>query len=207
MMRIVIVLGFLLVAGFAARGKGTDRRVERGSQLEKELGYKLSVHDKHDEWRSEGTDEVFLVEGPAPEYLVKFHGTATGKLNDLSSLILTVKRADGILVQVPLAIRSIWNKENEVDVQFLIKKDIINDAILSLRCERRSEAGGSYVIRLADYVEAMNLPEKSLPKKSLTEAVAIADAFLRAQKLDVSARALLTAEFRNYLPSEREVPF
>jgi hypothetical protein len=194
-MRVAIVVGLLLVFGCAARGKGIDRQVERGSQLETELGYKLSVRDKHDEWRSEGLDGVFPIEGPAPEYVVKFHATAAGKLEDLSGLALTVKRADEIVVQVPLAIRSIWNKENEVDVQFLIKKDMINGAVLSLRCERRSEAGGSYIIRLRDYVQGINLPKKSLPKKSLSEAVATAEEFLRTEKLDVSKGVLLSAEF------------
>jgi hypothetical protein len=102
-----------------------------------------------------------------------------------------VKHSDGIVVQVPLAISSLWNKENEVDVQFLIKKDMINDAVLTLRCERRSEAGGGYMIRLGDYVEAVNLPKNSLPKKSLTEAVATAEEFLRTQKIDVSKHVLL----------------
>jgi len=165
-MRIAIVVGLLLVFGCPARGKGINRQVERGSELETQLGYKLSVHDKHDEWRSEGLDEVFPIEGPAPEYVVKFHATAAGMLEDLSGLTLTVKRADEIVVQAPLAIRSIWNKENEVDVQFLIKKDMMNDAVLSLCCERRSEAGGSYVIRLRDYVSSINLPKKSLPTKT-----------------------------------------
>ena len=195
-MRVAIVVGLLLVFGCAARGKGIDRQVERGSQLETELGYKLSVHDKHDEWRSEGLDGVFPIEGPAPEYVVKFHATAAGKLEDLSGLTLTVKRADEIVVQVPLAIRSIWNKENQVDVQFLIKKDMINGAVLSLRCERRSEAGGSYIIRLRDYVQGINLP-----KKSLSEAVATAEEFLRTEKLDVSKGVLLSAEFNEREPA------
>jgi hypothetical protein len=205
-MRIAILFGFIFLACCAALGKGFDRQVERGSQLETELGYKLSVHDKHDEWRSESLDETFPIEGPGSEYIVKFRALATGKLNDLSGLTLTVKRADGIIVQVPLAMRSIWNKENEVDVQFLIKKDLINEALLSLRCERRSEAGGSYVIRLKDYVEEINLPQKSLPQKSLMEAVAIAEEFLRSQKIDPSKGVLVWVEFRNYLPNERETP-
>jgi hypothetical protein len=207
MIRVGIVRGLLLVVGCTALGKGIDRQVERGSELERELGYKLSVHDKYDEWRSEGLDEVVPIEGPAPEYMVKFQATAAGKLNDLSGLTLTVKRADGIVVSVPLAIRSIWNKENEVDVQFLIKKDMINDAVLTLRCERRSEAGGSYVVRLRDYVSGINVPKKSLPNKSLTEAVGIGEEFLRTEKIDVSKYVLLKAEFQIYISNERETPF
>ncbi len=200
-MRIAIVVGLLLVFGCAVRAKGIDHQVQHGSELEKELGYKLSVHDKHDEWRSQGFDEVFPIEGAAPEYAVKFRATAAGKLEDLSGLTLTVKHLDGIVVQVPLAIRSIWNKENEVDVQFLIKKDMVNDAILTLRCERRSEAGGSYTIRLGDYVQAIKLQKKSLPNKSFTEAIAMAREFLRIEKIDVSTGVLLSSEFK-----EREPP-
>jgi len=95
-----------------------------------------------------------------------------------------------------LAIRSIWNRENQVDVQFLIKKDMINGAVLSLRCERRSEAGGSYIIRLRDYVQGINLP-----KKSLSEAVVTAEEFLRTEKLDVSKGVLLSAEFNEREPA------
>lgn len=200
-MRVAILVGLLVVFGCAARGKGTDRQVQRGSELERELGYELSVHDKHDEWRSQGFDEVFPIEGAAPEYVVKFRATAAGKLEDLSGLTLTVKHLDGIVVQVPLAIRSIWNKENEVDVQFLIKKDMVNDAILTLHCERRSEAGGSYTIRLGDHVQAIKLQKKSLPNKTLTEAIAMAKEFLRIEKIDVSTGVLLSAEFK-----EREPP-
>jgi hypothetical protein len=112
-----------------------------------------------------------------------------------------VKRADEIVVQVPLAIRSTWNKENEVDVQFLIKKDMIDEALLTLRCERRSEAGGSYTIRLRDYVQTINLPKKRLPNKTLMEAVAIAEEYLRSQKIDVSNDVLLSAEFKEREPA------
>ena len=150
-MRITIVVGLLLVFRCAALGKGIDRRVERGSELEKELGYTLSGQDKHGEWRSQGMDKLFPIEGLAAEYMLKFHATAADKLKDLSGVILTVKRADGIVVLAPLAIRSKCNKENEVGVQFLLKKDMIDDAVSALRCEARSEAGRSYVIRPRDY--------------------------------------------------------
>ena len=43
-MRIAVVVGFLLLAGSAAGGSDVSRyQVERGSQLEKELGYEVSV--------------------------------------------------------------------------------------------------------------------------------------------------------------------
>jgi hypothetical protein len=205
-MRIATVLGFLLVAGCGARGSDVYRyQVERGSELEKELGYELSVQDQHDESRAEGMDEVFPIEGPAPEYSVKFHATAAGKLKDLFELDLALTDANGTLLQLPLAIRSRYNKENEVNVRFLIKKDLINQAVLTIRCGGRPQGEASYAIRLGD-VPVLNLPKKSLPKKSLTEAVAIAEQFLRAEKIDLSNGVLLWAEFRNYLRDERETP-
>jgi hypothetical protein len=205
MMRIAVVLGFLLAAGSAVRGSDIYRyQVERGSELEKELGYELSVQDKHDESRAEGMDEVFPIEGPAPEYSVKFRATA-GKLKDLFELDLALTDANGTLLQVPLAIRSIYNKENKVDVRFLIKKDLINQAVLTIRRGGSPQGEASYAIRLGD-VPVLNLPKKSLPKKSFTEAVAIAEQFLRAEKIDLSNGVLLWAEFRNYLRDERETP-
>jgi hypothetical protein len=145
-MRIAIVLGFLLVAGCAARGSDVYRyEVKRGSELEKELGYKLSVQDEHDEKRSEGMDAVIPIEGPAPDYFVKFRASVAGKLNDLFELDLTLNDANGTLLRVPLAIRSRSNKENEVDVRFPIKKDLINQAVLAIRCASDVDAPGSYL--------------------------------------------------------------
>ena len=95
-MRIVFVLSFLLVAGCAARGSDVYRyEVDPGSDLEKELGYKLSVQDHYDEERSEGMDAVVPIEGPAPDYFVKFRATVAGKLNDLFELDLTLNDANG----------------------------------------------------------------------------------------------------------------
>jgi hypothetical protein len=206
MMRIAVVLSFLLAAGSAVRGGDIYRyQVERGSEMEKELGYELSVEDKHDESRATGMDEVFPIEGPAPEYSVKFRATATGKLKDLFELDLALTDANRTLLQVPLAIRSRYNKENKVDVRFLIKKDLINQAVLTVRCGGSPQGEASYAIRLGD-VPVLNLPKKSLPKKSFMEAVAIAEQFLRAEKIDLSNGVLIWAEFRNYLRNEREAP-
>jgi hypothetical protein len=205
MIRIAIVLGFLLVAGCAARGSDVYRyQVEHGSQLEKELGYELSVQDKHDEWQSDSRDGIGI-EGPAPEYVVKFHAMAAGKLKDLFELDLALTDANGTLLRVPLAIRSRYNKENQVDVRFLIKKDLINQVVLIIRCGSSPQGEASYAVRLGE-VPVLNLPKKSTPKKSFTEAVAIAEQFLRGQKIDLSNGVLLRAEFRNYLRDERETP-
>ena len=162
-MRIAVVVSFLVILGTPARGTLNRNQVERVSDLEAELGYKLSVQDKYDEWRSNGGDAVVADAGPAPEYVVKFHATAGGKLKELFALTLTVTRADGIVVQVPLAMRSKWNKENEVDVQFLIKKDVINEAVLTIRCGLPN-VESSYAIRLRDYVPGnVSAPRKPSP--------------------------------------------
>jgi len=201
--RTAIVLGFFLIAECAVRASDVYRyEVKRGSDLEKELGYEVSVQDKHDEWQSDSRDGIGI-EGPAPEYVVKFHATAAGKLKDLFELDLALTDANGTLLQVPLAIGSRYNKENQVDVRFLIKKDVINRAVLTIRCGGPPQGEASYAIRLGE-VPVMNLPKKSMPKKSFTEAIAIAEQFLRGQKIDFSNGVLLRAEFRNYLRNERE---
>ena len=204
MMRIVLCL--LLVTGDAVRGSPVYRHeVKHDSDLEKELGYTLSVQDQHDDMRAEGVDETFPIEGLAPEYIVKFRGSVTGRLKDLFELRLTLSDANGTLLQAPLAIRTRWNKENEIRVQFLIKKELINQAMLTIRCSGSPQGENSYAIRLGD-VPVLSLLEKSPPKKSLTEAVAIAEEFLRSQKIDASKGVLVWVEFRNYLRNEREDP-
>jgi hypothetical protein len=157
-MRTAIVLGFLLVAALAIRGSDVDRyEVKRGSELEKELGYKLSVQDEHDEQRSEGMDAVVPIEGPARDYSVKFRATVTGKLKNLIGLDLTLGDAKGTLVRVPLAIRTVWNKEKEIDIRFPIKKDLINQAVLTIGCgawiggKLAAHPEAMYAIRLGDY--------------------------------------------------------
>jgi hypothetical protein len=147
----------------------------------------------------------WVSEGPAPEYVVKFHATAVGKLKDLFELDLTLTDANGTLLQAPLAIRSRYNKANQIDVQFLIKKDLINRSVLTIRCGGASQCEASYAIRLGE-VPVLTLPKKSMPTKSFTEAVAIAEQLLRAEKIDLSNGVLLRAEFRNYLRDERKTP-
>jgi hypothetical protein len=149
-LRTALVFACLVFFGASAQSNLTRHQVDRGSDLEAELGYKLLIQDKHDSWRSDGGDTALGVAGPAPEYMVKFHATAVGKLKDLFGLTLNVARADGFIVQVPLALRTRWHKENEIDVQFLIKKDLINDAVLTLRCALPNHEE-SYAIRLAPY--------------------------------------------------------
>jgi len=166
-MRTAIVLSFLLVSACAVRGSHVySHEVDRGSDLEKELGYKVSVQDERDEKPSESFDKVMPIECAALKYVVKFHATVGSKLKDLFELDLTLNDANGILVQVPLSLRSQSNEGNEIDVEFLIKKDLIDQAVLYIRCapsmlEHLSAGGGavkfhtvpetSYTIRLGDY--------------------------------------------------------
>jgi hypothetical protein len=142
------------VAGCGARGSDVYRyEVKRGSDLEKELGYTLSVQDQHNEERAEGMDAVIPIEGPAPDYSVKFRATVAGKLTNLFRLELTLTDVNGTLLRVPLAIRSRSNKENEIDVRFPIKKDLINQAELAIRCAPRMSMHpeATYFIRLGNY--------------------------------------------------------
>ena len=120
---------------------------------------------------------------------MKFHATAAGKLKDLFELDLALSDANGTLLEAPLATRSKYNK-NQVDLQFLIKKDVINRAVLTIRCGGPLQGEASYAIRLGE-VPILNLPKESMPKKSFTEAVAVAEQLLRAEKIDVSNGVLL----------------
>jgi hypothetical protein len=153
MMRRAVVVGFLLVFGLAVRGGSVYRyEVDRGSDLEKELSYELSVHEEHSEKQLESLDKVIPHEGAAPKYTVKFHVTVANKLRDLFQLSLTVNDGDAILARVPLAIRSRFAKENEVDVQFLIRKDWIDQTVLDIRCVLWMTTQETvYSIRLGDY--------------------------------------------------------
>lgn len=153
-MRAAIVVGFVLVARCVALGSDVYRcEVKRDSDLEKELGYKLSVQDQNDEDRSLGMDAVVPIEGPAPDYSIEFRSTAAGKLKDLFELDLTLNDAKGTLLRVPLAIRSRLNKENQIDVRFTTKKELINQALLTLRCAppMRIHPEVTYSIHLGDY--------------------------------------------------------
>jgi hypothetical protein len=69
-----------------------------------------------------------------------------------------------------LAIRSRWNKENEIDVRFPIKKELINQAVLILRCAppTRIHPETVYSICLGDYAlgDASAAPSPS-PRSTL----------------------------------------
>lgn len=154
MMPRAVVVGFLLVFGLAVRGSDVyQNEVDRGSDLEKELGYELSVHEEHGEKQPASLGKLIPLEGAAPKYTVKFHVPVADKLKDLFELNLTMNDGNAILAQVPLAIRSRLTKETEVDVQFLIRKDWIDQAVLAIRCGpwMRVHPETIYSIRLADY--------------------------------------------------------
>ncbi len=150
-MKIATVLALLLPIVFSAWASEIHRQVERSSDLERELAFRLSVQDKHDVWRADGLDKIFPINGPSPEYLVRFHAAATGKLKDVFGLTLTLKDTENIVLHVPLALRTKWNNEDELSVEFLIRKDMIDRADLNIRCglPNREE---SYSIQLVDYV-------------------------------------------------------
>src|SRR5436309_11537424 len=152
--RPAVILTLLLMFGCALRASDVSRyEIDRGSDLEKELGYKLSAQDENGEKQSKSLDKGALIEGAAPRYAVSFHVSIADRLKDLFELDLTLNDANGILVQVPLALRSQWNKQNEVDVQFLIEKDWINRAVLAIRSApwMLVHPETVYAIRIGDY--------------------------------------------------------
>jgi hypothetical protein len=169
--RAAIVLGLVLVVRCPTLGSDVYRyEVKRGSDLEKELGYKLSVQDKNDEDRSLGMDAVVPIEGPAPDYSIKFRSASAGKLKDLFELDLTLNDAKDTPLRVPLAISSRRNKENEIDVRFSIKKELINQAVLTLRCAppTRIHPEVTYSIHLGDYAPSIaNAVSSPTPRSTL----------------------------------------
>src|SRR5438046_4496369 len=125
MMRIVLCL--LLVTGDAVRGSPVYRHeVKHGSDLEKELGYKVLVQDENDEKRSKSPDKVIPIKGAAPRYMVEFRATEVDKLKDLFELDLTLGDANGMLVQGTVELESIRNREKEVDGQFIYARVCYN---------------------------------------------------------------------------------
>lgn len=147
---------FLMVA-FPTWASEIHHPVARSSELERELAFRLSVQDKHDVWRAEGLDKVFPIQGPAPEYTVRFHAAAAGKLQELFGLTLALTGADGLVLQVPLALRTPWHKKDEVSVEFLIRKDLLSRARLTLRCGQPN-GEVSYSIRLVDHAPNPGAP-------------------------------------------------
>jgi hypothetical protein len=156
-MKTTAVVSLILILAFSAWANEIHHKVERSSDLERELAFRLSIQDKHDVWRADGLDKVFPIKGPAPEHIVRFDATMTGKLKSVFGLTLTLTGADGIVVQVPLALRTKWHKENEVSVKFLISKDMISRAGLTIRCGLPN-LEESYSIRLVDYAPKPGTP-------------------------------------------------
>src|SRR4029077_3274182 len=145
---------FPFAAASAARASDVYRyEVKRGSDLKKELGYKLSVQDEHEKERSQGMDAVIPIEGPAPDYFVKFHASVAGKLKDLFELDLTLTDATGTLLRVPLAIRIEMEQRERSrrslpDQEGLDQSGRVDDSL----CPRMSaHPEAIYSIRLGDY--------------------------------------------------------
>jgi len=158
-----------LIILFASIASASEvrRDVEPGSQLEEELGFTLTVRDKHEDWRLQGLDKVFPITGEAPEYTVRFKVTTDGILEELFGLALSVKDENGILLQVPLETRSGFHDDlarlrsesgrisdktpiREIDVRFLVKKSLLKHATIVLRCGAPN-IERSFAIHLQDY--------------------------------------------------------
>ncbi len=169
-----IILFLVFACGVSASANEVRHEVARSSDLERELGYKLSVQDKHDAWRADGLHKIFPITGPAPEYTVRFDATTVGRLKDLFGLSLTLRDVNGILVQVPLETRSKFSDDlaqlhsrmhpdageapsRQLSIQFLIKKEMLNYAVFTIRCGT-GMSEESYSIRLIDYAPETTKP-------------------------------------------------
>lgn len=156
-MKFLLILVFIAFCESPAWANEIRHHVARSSDLERELALKIAVMDKHDAWHADGLDKVFAIKGEAPEYLVRFETTSTGKLKDLFGLGLSLSDEQGVFISVPLETRSKWDKPNTVRVEFLIKKTLLERAMLKIRCgDGRSET--SYTVELKDYA-----PQKKGP--------------------------------------------
>lgn len=131
--------------------------VKRNSDLERDLAYTILVRDKHQAWRDQGLEKVFPIEGDAEEYQITLKARKAGKLQDMFGLTLTIGKKDAIVVQVPLAEKTKWHNENEISVEFLLGKEWIDQAQLSIRCGQ-PHIETLYTIQLADYVSKPSKP-------------------------------------------------
>jgi hypothetical protein len=175
MMRALLGLCLIWSVAFSAWGSEVHRQVERDSDLERELAFKLTIQDKHEDWRAQGLDKVFKIKGPSPEYVVRFAAKTSGKLKEFFGLALTLSDGKGMLVSVPLETQNRFTEKSaqlkakalglqgeeaavrELSVQFMIKKELIEQAVLTIRCGA-GNAEESYGIRLAEYVTKTKSP-------------------------------------------------
>ena len=157
----------LLACAVSASASEIKREVARSSPLERELGYTVTVQDKHDAWRAQGLEKVFPIKGPAAEYLIRFEAKNVGRLKSLFGMYLTLGNAKGVVANVPVETRSKFaddlayirrnqregggeSAEREISVELLLNKEWIDRATLTIRCGT-GLAEESYVIRLKDY--------------------------------------------------------
>lgn len=85
------------------------------------------------------------------------HSLKIQKDEALTGLELSLSDEQGILVSLPLAIRSKRDKPNTVRVEFLVKKTLLERAMLRIRCGNGSSET-SYAVELKDYA-----PQKTNP--------------------------------------------
>ncbi len=149
-MKTFILVMFLICGSSAWGGHPILHRVTPSSDLERELSYTLSVKDRFDDYRSEFGQLMDKLKGPAPEYLVRFRTKTTGKLKEMYGIGFSIVDDRGILIGLPLEMKSKWSHEDEVSVQFVILKELLKRATLEIKCGNPMN-GEIYQIKLGDY--------------------------------------------------------
>lgn len=150
-MRALVIL-FLWTFAHPSMGNQVIHAVERSSELEATLGYKLSVMDKHDAWRADGLDKIFSIDGAAREYLVRFTVPTNEKLKDIFGLALVIEDENGPLVRAPLAMTRIPSSlhKDEINIEITLVKELLPKSTLHIRCGSGPQET-TYTISLDQY--------------------------------------------------------
>jgi hypothetical protein len=119
----------LLVIATPALGSQISYKVQKGSELERELAYSLQVVDKHESYRALG----IVRSGPAPEFVISYTAPATGKLIEFFGFQLVVIGSSGLVISAPLGVTRMPGT-GEVRVEFTIEKALLSQATLHIRC-------------------------------------------------------------------------
>lgn len=135
MRKTILLVAFFLASNTYAGGVGLT--VEKGSSLERKLNYSLVVIDHHSYWRSKGYEELYP-ESKSEFFVVELKSQIGGKLKDLYKISLSIKKNNGHILDVPLQIRSNYEKDNNViDIFFQLDKELLNNANLNFETGNR----------------------------------------------------------------------
>jgi len=151
MKNLLLGLVFILLLSTNAFGSSRKITVEKSSEIERELNFSLTIVDKYIDWRDQGLDKVFSIEGLSDEFVVKFQAPIEGKLIDVFGVNLTIMKGNNFLVNVPVEMKSKFSTKEKIDLQFRVDKSRINDAFITLRCGNPL-VEVMYKINLKDYL-------------------------------------------------------